>query len=66
MLLETVKDHYFYECSYLEESKQIKEIVSFLKNKKEDPLLKMCFGVYFDAHTFNDIEALKNVEKIFY
>lgn len=59
------QSNYFYQFSYLENAKQVKEIGEFLKNKKDDPLLKICIGVYFDTNMLDDSHALSNIMEIF-
>lgn len=58
------ESNYFYQFSYAESSEQVEEIGKFLADKQKDPLLKICIGVYADAHTLDDKSALKNIESI--
>lgn len=56
--------YYFYQF-HAERPETVEEIGEFLKDKKKDPLLKICIGVQFDSRDFNDSEKLKRVNDIF-
>ncbi len=59
------QSNYFYQFSYVENAKQAEEIGEFLKNRKNDPLLKICLGVYFDSNMLDDSHSINNAMEIF-
>lgn len=59
------ESNYFYQFSYAESPEQIEEIGRFLSGSNKDPFLKICIGVYADAHTLSDAQTLRNIESIF-
>jgi GTP cyclohydrolase II len=56
--------YYFYQF-HADKLKIVEEIGEFLKNKKKDPLLKICIGVQFDSNDFNNEEKIKTTSDIF-
>lgn len=56
--------YYFYQF-HADKPETVEEIGEFLKNKKKDPLLKICIGVQFDTRDFNKLEKIENVKQIF-
>lgn len=56
--------YYFYQF-HADKPEIAEEIGEFLKNKKKDPLLKICIGVQFDARDFDNKEKVENVKDIF-
>lgn len=59
------ESNYFYQFSYAASPEHVAEIGDFMADNKKDPLLKICIGVYADAHILQDEQELKNVEAIF-
>jgi GTP cyclohydrolase II len=58
------ESNYFYQCTYVESPEQVTEIGNFMAGLQKDPLLKICLGVYADAHVLNDAHQLKKIEAI--
>lgn len=59
------ESNYFYQFSYAENAKQVEEIGTYLNKITKDPFLKICIGVYADAHILSDEQTLQNIESIF-
>jgi GTP cyclohydrolase II len=59
------ESNYFYQFSYVTSPEQVAEIGNFMAESKKDPFLKICMGIYADAHILNDPQELKNIESIF-
>ncbi len=57
--------YYFYQF-HAETPEQIEQIGEFLKDKKYDPLLKICVGVSADHSILNDDEKISRIETIFH
>ncbi len=57
--------YYFYQF-HVETLDQVEQVGEFLKNKKRDPLLKICVGVSADYSILNNDEKISNIEKIFH
>ncbi|EKD46396.1 MAG: 3,4-dihydroxy-2-butanone 4-phosphate synthase/GTP cyclohydrolase II [uncultured bacterium] len=57
--------YYFYQF-HAENAEQVELIGNFFKNKKRDPLLKICVGVSANNDIFNDPDRLANIESIFH
>ena len=56
--------YYFYQF-HVDSVKQVEEIGEFLKNKKKDPLLKICIGVSADNSTLSNEKEISKIENIF-
>jgi GTP cyclohydrolase II len=56
--------YYFYQF-HAETAEQVEEIGEFLKDKKRDPLLKICVGVAATHSTLEDAERVSRIEHIF-
>ncbi|MEI7720285.1 MAG: GTP cyclohydrolase II [bacterium] len=56
--------YYFYQF-HAETPEQIEQIGEFLKDKKHDPLLKICVGVSADHSVLNDTEKISQIETLF-
>jgi GTP cyclohydrolase II len=56
--------YYFYQF-HVNSIKQVEEIGNFLKNKKKDPLLKICIGVSADNSILSNPREIEDIEKIF-
>jgi GTP cyclohydrolase II len=56
--------YYFYQF-HVDSIKQVEEMGKFLKNKKKDPLLKICIGVSADSSTLSNKKEISEIEKIF-
>lgn len=57
--------YYFYQF-HAETPEQVEQIGEFLKNKKHDPLLKICVGVSADHSIFNNEEKISQIKAIFH
>ena len=57
--------YYFYQF-HAETPEQIEQIGEFLKDKKHDPLLKICVGVSADHSVLNDSEKISRIETLFH
>lgn len=57
--------YYFYQF-HAETPNHVEQIGEFLKDKKRDPLLKICVGVSADHSTLNDKTSLLKIEDIFH
>jgi len=57
--------YYFYQF-HAETPEQIEQIGEFLKDKKHDPLLKICVGVSADHSVLNDSEKVSHIEALFH
>ena len=57
--------YYFYQF-HAETPEQIEQIGEFLKDKKHDPLLKICVGVSADHSVLNDSEKVSHIETLFH
>lgn len=58
------ESNYFYQFTYVESPEQVTEIGNFMAGLNKDPLLKICLGIYADAHVLNDVYQLKKIEAI--
>lgn len=58
--------YYFYQIAYADTPEYVEQIGEFLKNKKNDPLLKICIGVYANHSILDDKERLARIEAIFH
>lgn len=56
--------YYFYQF-HADKPEIVEEIGEFLKNKKKDPLLKICIGIQFDGKDFDNREKIQIVQDIF-
>ncbi len=56
--------YYFYQF-HADKVEIVHEIGEFLKNKKTDPLLKICIGVQCDSRDLGDQEKTDNIMSIF-
>jgi hypothetical protein len=56
--------YYFYQF-HADNSKIVEEIGEFLKDKKTDPLLKICIGVQCDSTDLIDIKKIETIKSIF-
>lgn len=56
--------YYFYQF-HVENTKQIEDIGEFLRDKKRDPLLKICIGVSANHSTLSNKKEISNLENIF-
>jgi len=56
--------YYFYQF-HVDSIKQVEEMGEFLKDKKKDPLLKICIGVFADSSTLSNIKEISRLENIF-
>ncbi|MBA3789378.1 GTP cyclohydrolase II [Patescibacteria group bacterium] len=56
--------YYFYQF-HTETPEQIEQIGEFLKDKKHDPLLKICVGVSADHSVLDDNEKISRIETLF-
>jgi GTP cyclohydrolase II len=56
--------YYFYQF-HADRPQIVEEIGEFLKDKKKDPLLKICIGVQFDTHDFENFEKIETTKRIF-
>lgn len=56
--------YYFYQF-HAETAQQVEQIGEFLKDKKHDPLLKICVGVATNHSTFEDSSEIARIEHIF-
>lgn len=57
--------YYFYQF-HAETSEQIEQIGEFLKDKKHDPLLKICVGVSADHSMLDSDEKISQIETLFH
>lgn len=57
--------YYFYQF-HAETTEQVEQIGEFLKDKKNDPLLKICIGVSADHSTLSDVGRISQIESIFH
>lgn len=57
--------YYFYQFSYVDSPEQVEAVGEFLKDKKHDPLLKICVGVYADHATLGNEVAIERIRSIF-
>ena len=56
--------YYFYQF-HVDAREQVDEMGKFLKDKKADPLLKICVGVSANHNTLSDANRIKQIESIF-
>lgn len=56
--------YYFYQF-HADKVEIVEEIGEFLRNKKKDPLLKICIGVQFDSRDFDNGEKIAATKNIF-
>lgn len=56
--------YYFYQF-HADKPEIVEDIGEFLKDKKKDPLLKICIGVQFDSRDFDDEQKIENTKNIF-
>ena len=56
--------YYFYQF-HVESSQQVEQVGEFLKNKKRDPLLKICVGVTAEHSALDDESAIARIQDIF-
>ena len=56
--------YYFYQF-HVETARQVEQVGEFLKNKKRDPLLKICVGISADHFTLEDEKEISRIENIF-
>jgi len=56
--------YYFYQF-HVDSVEQVEELGEFLKDKKNDPLLKVCVGVGVNNIIFDDQEKVKEIQQIF-
>ncbi len=57
--------YYFYQF-HAETPEQIEQIGEFLKDKKHDPLLKICVGVSADHSVLDNDEKISQIETLFH
>lgn len=57
--------YYFYQF-HAETPEQVEQIGEFLKDKKHDPLLKICVGVAAEHSILEDEKAIARIENIFH
>ena len=56
--------YYFYQF-HVDSVKQVEEIGEFLKDKKKDPLLKICIGISADNSMLSNEKEISKIENIF-
>jgi GTP cyclohydrolase II len=56
--------YYFYQF-HVDSVSQVEELGEFLKDKKQDPLLKICVGVGVNNFIFEDSNRIKEIQQIF-
>lgn len=57
-------DQYYYYQFHIEDLHQLELIVDFLKNKKTDPLLKICVGISANTESLADATEIKKINDI--
>jgi GTP cyclohydrolase II len=61
--LSTLDQYYFYQF-HVDNIQQLEPIIEFLRNKKTDPLLKICTGIRADKSYFADRNEIERVNAI--